>query len=185
MLEILFLELCINKYNPLRASTYIPLPPSLQSKKAIINMQNDDEACFAWAITSALRAPSGLSNRTSSYPHYSTVCDFSDVEFPVKIKDIRKFEAKNNLCVNVYGIKKERKEKKVSLEIVPLKLSSARCTRKINLLYIVNDNGVSHYCWIRNLARLVGKQLSLHGHEKFLCDGCLVYFGSVEKLKSA
>ncbi|KAK9728846.1 hypothetical protein QE152_g16977 [Popillia japonica] len=74
--KILHIEVNINKYNPMRASGFIDLPQQIKKKKAIINVQNNDQACFAWAITSALRIPVGLPQRTSSYPDYNTVADF-------------------------------------------------------------------------------------------------------------
>ena len=48
------LDININPYNPLSASSYIELPKSLARKKAIINVQNEnDNECFKWAVTSA------------------------------------------------------------------------------------------------------------------------------------
>ena len=40
------LELRTVNYNPLRGKTWIPLPKELANKKAIINMQNEDNKCF-------------------------------------------------------------------------------------------------------------------------------------------
>ena len=42
-----------SELKPLKGSSYIPLPSCLASKKAIINMQNEDEECFKWSITRA------------------------------------------------------------------------------------------------------------------------------------
>ena len=39
---------------PLGGSSYIPLPPVLAAKKAMINLKNEDAECFKWAITRAL-----------------------------------------------------------------------------------------------------------------------------------
>ena len=38
------------RWSPLRAGNYIPLPPFLSKKHAIINVKSDDEKCFAYAI---------------------------------------------------------------------------------------------------------------------------------------
>ena len=38
----------------LGGSPYIPLTGFLSAKKAIINLKNEDEECFKWAITRAL-----------------------------------------------------------------------------------------------------------------------------------
>ena len=48
--KALYLEVNINKYNPIGASSYIQLPPAIENKHACINVKNDDNRCFAWAI---------------------------------------------------------------------------------------------------------------------------------------
>ncbi|GFW62178.1 uncharacterized protein TNCV_1686091 [Trichonephila clavipes] len=53
LIEIKYLELRINKYNPLRGSSYIDLPRRIKAKKAVINVKNlDHNKCFMWAILS-------------------------------------------------------------------------------------------------------------------------------------
>ena len=42
------------KYVPLGDSSYISLSKFLAAKKAIINLKNEDDECFKWAITRAL-----------------------------------------------------------------------------------------------------------------------------------
>ena len=42
------------KYKQLGGSYYIPLPDFLAGMKAIINLKNEDDECFKWAITRAL-----------------------------------------------------------------------------------------------------------------------------------
>ena len=44
--SIIRLELHTVSYNPLRGETWVPLPKELADKKAIINMQNEDNKCF-------------------------------------------------------------------------------------------------------------------------------------------
>lgn len=41
-----------------------------------------------------------------------------------------------------------------------------------------------HYVWIKDLSRLVSKQLSKRGHRQFFCDCCLHYFSFVERLNA-
>ena len=52
--SVLRLDLHIVKYVPLGGSSYIPLPKFLEAKKAIINLKNEDDECFKWAITRTL-----------------------------------------------------------------------------------------------------------------------------------
>ena len=44
-------------YNPARGRSYIPTPPVLASKKAVVNVQNTDNKCFMWSILAALYPP--------------------------------------------------------------------------------------------------------------------------------
>ena len=44
--SVINLELHTTEYMPLRGETYIPLPKELTDKKAIINMNNEDNKCF-------------------------------------------------------------------------------------------------------------------------------------------
>ena len=44
------LFLNIAKYEPLKGSSYIPLPEVLAHKKAIINVKNQDQECLRWAL---------------------------------------------------------------------------------------------------------------------------------------
>ncbi|KAJ8946588.1 hypothetical protein NQ314_008843 [Rhamnusium bicolor] len=46
----------------------------------------------------------------------------------------------------------------------------------VNLLYLEGPNKKSHYCWIKNISRLVGSQLTKHDGAIHICDGCLVFF---------
>ena len=52
---ILSTDIHLNKYEPLSGSSYIPLPKVLQSKKAIVNVKNEeDNECFKWSFTTAI-----------------------------------------------------------------------------------------------------------------------------------
>ncbi|XP_050540397.1 uncharacterized protein C05D11.1-like [Daktulosphaira vitifoliae] len=44
------LMLSVYKYTPLAGSSYIPVPPEINQRKAIINPQNIDQSCFKWSI---------------------------------------------------------------------------------------------------------------------------------------
>jgi len=44
----------ISTHAPLAAKTYVPLPPCIQSRKATINIKNDDNKCFTYCLGRAL-----------------------------------------------------------------------------------------------------------------------------------
>ncbi|EDO44031.1 predicted protein [Nematostella vectensis] len=48
--QVEYFDINIDPFEPLSGSSYIPLPPKLASKKAIINVKNEnDHECFKWA----------------------------------------------------------------------------------------------------------------------------------------
>ena len=51
--SIICLEIHTVAYEPLKGNSYIPLPPKLAQKKAIINMNNEDDKCFTWSAGGA------------------------------------------------------------------------------------------------------------------------------------
>lgn len=179
----MFLEVNINKYNPLAASSYIKLPKQIEVKKAVVNINNNDQMCFAWSVNAAIFPPTGLPQRISSYPHYSTLLNFQGIEFPVKLKDIPKFEKLNNISINVFGINNEFKDGKTICEIVgPLCFTKNLQNIHVNLLLITDDSGNNHYCFIKDLSRLVSRQRSKHNGQMFICNGCLYFFRTREAL---
>lgn len=177
LLEILYLEVNINKYDPLRGSSYIELPEIIRNRKACVNVKNFDDECFGHAIISALRPVNQNSDMLRSYPNFRTVLNFNDIEFPIKFSDIDKFERRNDISVNVFGL--NQKQDKV---MGPLHHTKQRRATHINLLYFENNYGLSHFCWIKNLSRLVGSQLSSNKRQKHICDGCLQYYAREDLL---
>ncbi|XP_029674792.1 uncharacterized protein LOC115242545 [Formica exsecta] len=159
----------------MRAGCHIKLPRAIMMNRAVINVQSKDNACFAWSVVAALHPAKLKVDRESSYPHYTTVLNLQDIEFPVTVKQIKKFELINDISINVYSIKKEN--------IVPIRLSELKRDKHVNLLY-AKDNNVGHFAWIKNLSRLVSSQLSEKNHKKYICDRCLNYFDWNEKLQS-
>lgn len=107
--EVLYLEVNINEYVPLKGGlTFRCLPKKIQQTKAVLNILNYDDACFAWSVVAALHKPKGNPTRSSSYPHYENVLNLKGVAFPMALKDIKKFEQNNNLSVNVYGLENKK-----------------------------------------------------------------------------
>lgn len=64
------LNIQIGSFEPLAGSSYIKLPKFLSNKKAIINVQNNDQMCFQYAILSALYPPENNAQRAQNYTRY-------------------------------------------------------------------------------------------------------------------
>ncbi|KYN05852.1 hypothetical protein ALC62_03213, partial [Cyphomyrmex costatus] len=158
--RILNLTVNANKLNPLRAGCHIKLPEKIMLKRAVINVQSKDNACFAWSVVAALHPAESHTYRTSSYPHYSSVLNLTGIELPMTLSQIKKFENLSNVSVNVYAIEDG---------IVPIRLTDRKRSKHVNLLY-VEDNIAGHFVLIKDLSRLVSSQINKYGHKKYFCD---------------
>lgn len=78
--RILDLMVNVNRYNPMRAGCYVRVPREIQTKRAVVNVQSSDEACFAWSVVAALYPVDRHCDRSSRYPHYSTVLNLEGSE---------------------------------------------------------------------------------------------------------
>ena len=177
------LDININPFNPLSASSYIPLPKKLAEKNAIINVKNEkDNECFKWAVTSAVFPAKEHGERLSKQMRKdSEKFDWSGIEFPVSLKQIDKFEKQNNYAINVFGYEKVDCKKVDCKKVVyPLRISK-RDEQVINLLLIANEE-TNHYCWIKNMSKLLSKQKSNHNGKIYFCYRCLNSFPSVKSL---
>ena len=158
--------------------SYIVIPKQIAVRKACINVKNNDDASFAWAVTSALYAADKYTDRVTSYPHYSNVLKLDGIQFPMTLKQIPKFEKLNNISINVNIL-----EGNTKLDVVPAYITNNKCETHINLLLIQDDCNTTkcHYVWIKNLSRLLSAQISKHHGQLYFCDRCLNYFHCKDK----
>ncbi|GBO34564.1 PR domain zinc finger protein 4, partial [Araneus ventricosus] len=102
--KIVHFELCVAKYQPLRASSYIILPKKLADKKAVLNIQNEDQKCLVWCLIShKLNSLAHNSYRVSHYTPHEQEIKLNGVECPVPLNKIPIVERLNNLRINVFG----------------------------------------------------------------------------------
>ncbi|XP_050503513.1 uncharacterized protein LOC126891048 [Diabrotica virgifera virgifera] len=198
--RIVSLEVNINRYEIGNGSSYIKLPESIQKKRACINVKNSDQACFYWAIVSALYPAKAHKELPSSYPWYSTVLKTEDLEAPMPLHQISKFEKLNNISVNVFALELIENNEKSFFTVYPARLTKTVVAKHVNLLLIQNhyfpklndyeappvDNDNSeikyHYCHITDMSKLVAGQLNKRKAKLFLCNRCLNYFSTEGKL---
>ena len=83
-------------YKPLREETWVPLPKELANKKAIINMQNEDNKCFLWCVLRAFNPKDNHPERVDKDLKLNeNTLNMEGIEYPVSLKDIDKFENQN------------------------------------------------------------------------------------------
>ena len=150
--SIEMLEIFITRFTPLERKSYKLFPLPVANKKAAINMENNDDQCFKWAVTRALnpvkrnagRIDMNLKTQAEKY-------NWDDIEFPTKLKDIHKFENNNGINVNVFSFDEESGK---YWRVYTLTLSKTDYEETVNL-FLYDD----HYGVVKNLSRLVSSQL--------------------------
>ena len=149
--EVLYLDVNFHLLNLTRGSSYLPLPDFIAKRKAVINPQNGDEECFKWAIIAVDKWMDIDSDpeRVSNLREFADNYDRSGLEFPVSLKQIGTFEAKNSISVNMLG-----------LEGKDILRNSNQNDQEVNLLMISKD-GINHYTAIKSLSRLLSSSNSL------------------------
>ncbi|PKY62756.1 hypothetical protein RhiirA4_489812, partial [Rhizophagus irregularis] len=168
--EKIFIE--ISQFQPPTGAGHIPLPKDLATKKGVVNPANDDDKCFQWAILAALHPVEKNAERISKYKEYVNELNFKDIEFPVQADEVilRRFERQNPtiaLCICEWR----------DHRLCPIYVTDRDDAegRKIIDLVLISNGEKQHYCWIKNMSRLVNKRTK-DGHATFVCRWCISHF---------
>ena len=143
---------------PLRGSASTPLLRWIQTSRAVVNVAGTGGDCFKWAILAGMHPIETNAHRRVKYAEHMGRYDFSPLSFPVHLQTVGPFALRNNMSINVYGVDDDNDV------FYPLRVSSTLVPdRHVDLLLFEHDD-VQHYTTIRDIRRLVGRQLSNHGH---------------------
>ena len=114
------------EYNPIGGTSYIQLPKDVYDTKSIVNVKNDDQACFKWSILAALHPADHHAERITNYQPFEEELNFNGIDFPVTVDQISKFEKLNpDISVTVLGIDEPEKKRKRSIRFIPSESSRA------------------------------------------------------------
>ena len=148
------------------------------AKRATINLKNEDDECFKWAITRALYSVETKSEGIHrKLREKSEVLNWECLKFPVNLIDISKYENRNSLVsVNVFAYQKV---------VYPHRISEHNYNREstVNIL-LISDDTKQHYCLIKDICKLLSLQTSKHGQVQVVCFRCLNTFNSEKLLAS-
>ena len=134
-------------------------------------MENKDNKCFLWSILRYLHPIEKHETRLTDIRKYENDLNFKGIDFPVKRKDIPKFENQNPALpgINVFSVNDNNK-------IYPLRLSQKDCQKSIDLFLFSKDEK-HHYCLINNFSRLTRSQITSDTKSKVhICKICLTHF---------
>ena len=164
-------------WDPLKASSYIKLPKELKNKKAIINMENEDNKCFMWCVLRALnpskdKHPSRIDKNLKSKEH---TLNMDGITYPVDFQGIDRFEKQNpEISISVLGYNEEK--------VYPLKLSKYTGSEHDIILLLIKDGNNSHYCLVKNISALLYSQINKHKEKRYFCLNCFNGFNTPESL---
>ena len=154
-------------YKAFSGSSYLELPKWVNNKKCCINVNNDDNKCFAYAILSAKYPNNKNAQNVNHYIKHLKDLNMNGINYPVNRSSYELFEKQNNIPINVFI---EDKENDLGYEIFYIsKLNSEK--DRVNLLLIENEDK-SHYVWIKNLRAFIRQNKD----ELHICDKCLCKF---------
>ena len=186
-LKVIKLVLHTTRWEPIYGSSYIPLDPYLANKKALINMQNEDDKCFMWNVLRALYPKNKNAERIDKdLKSKQNSINMNGICYPVNLKAIDRFEHLNpNISISVLGYNKEER-------VFPLRISKyTGCDYDIVLLLlkeaVKGENGEikekTHYTLVKNKSALIASQINNHEHKRHLCLNCFNSFNSPETLE--
>ena len=132
--EVIRLEIHTVEYKPMKGGSYIPLPELIKKKNAITNIKNEDDKCSLWSVLRYLHPVQKNGERISDLKKYENDLNFKGIDFPVKVKDITKFENQNSDLpgINVFSLDDKNK-------ICPLRHNQKDCQNSIDLFLHSED----------------------------------------------
>ena len=187
-LKVIKLVLHTTRWEPLYGGSYIPLDPYLANKKALINMQNEDDKCFMWSVLRALYPkdtnPQRIDNDLKSK---QDSINMKGICYPVSLRAIDRFEHLNpNISISILGYNKE--------DLVhPIRISKyTGCDYDITLLLlkeaVKGENGKieekTHYTIVKNKSALIASQINNHKGRREFCLNCFNSFNSPKALET-
>ena len=187
-LKVIKLVLHTTRWEPLYGSSYMPLDPYLANKKALINMQNEDDKCFMWSVLRALYPkdtnPQRIDNDLKSK---QDSINMKGICYPVNLKAIDRFETQNpNISISVVGYNKK--------DLVhPIRISKyTGCDHDITLSLlkeaVKGENGKieekTHYTLVKNKSALIASQINNHKGSRHICLNCFNSFNSPKTLET-
>ena len=162
------MDVDFHRLNLTRGLSYLPLPKWLADKKAIINQCNEDRECFKRAIIAESRweeidsHPEGI----SKLKRFEADFDWSGVGFPVSFRDIKGFESRNQILINILAVEDRQ---------IYICRKGGNYERLINLMLITESNR-KHCVAIQSLSRLLSSQNTKHNGKEHFCMNCLQGF---------
>jgi hypothetical protein len=164
--------------------SYFETPEWLRHKKAIINIENDDDLCFKYCMEAGYDLPKKDPQRVSKYKNRNTFTykeqptsenDDTVMSFPFagQKKALKEFERLNqhlNISVNAYFADSKSRCSEHIAVLYQTSVPILPTTKQIDLLLLEHENGNRHWVLIKNFRRL----FHLSHNNLTICRRCLI-----------
>ena len=141
-------------------SSYTPLPDELKYRRAIINMQNNGQECFKWAVTRALNpVKRDGESVTKILRKQVEKINWDDISFPTPFHHIDTFESVNKISVTVITWDEDDKQAEY------LRLPQHKYPKFVRLFF-----WDGHFSVVSSISKLTNKDL--HDRKYFFCNYC-------------
>ena len=106
------LDIYITKFDPVIGRSYTTFPKCIVNKKAVVNMESNDDKCFQWSVTRAVHPVERDGGRiTGILRKQSENYSRDGLEFPVKVKNIGVYLKRITVSTSTsFRITKKRKK---------------------------------------------------------------------------
>ena len=166
-----FLE--ASHYHPMAGGGKVQISAVVKKMRSVLNVNAPDNKCFLYCILAKLYPVSKNAGRYTKYLTHIDAVKLDGLQFPIKIADIGKVEALNNLSISVFEWCLDDES------VVPLH-HGCGLGRQIDLLYI-RDEFTGHYLLIKNFNAFM-RHRTKHHHSMHYCRRCLHGFSTADLL---
>jgi hypothetical protein len=87
------LDIRIGRYRPFNGACFLKTPFQISNRRCTVNVKNNDNKCFMWAILSVLHPPKarGIVSKTVAYKDFVSKNDFACIKYLVNMSNIIQF----------------------------------------------------------------------------------------------
>ena len=185
ILEVFLTLIKITTVSRLSGRSYIPTPEAFKGKKAIINVQNNDNLCFLYSILAKLKenVVPGHRHRVQHYLPYLKDLKYDEKDMPMKFCNIPKFERANpGLAINVLSYFEDDinfdKNDDVAFKHPFLSIIHRTKVEGVDPIYLLllEDKTTFHYVYVSNLQKLMNchkNDVCVERIQSIWCKNCL------------
>lgn len=152
---------------PVFSSNRIKLPKALDTR-SVYHLYKNYASFYYSILAKTLKSKNKIVKAQIDFNKYFNM---EGMHIPMRMCDISLFEKNNNLSINVFGLNNKYQI------IGPYYHTKKAKLNHTNLLYVTEENGYEHYCYIKWLGKLLYNQLPrLPKFNYHVCNNCFMTF---------